>query len=881
MTRRHPQLARKLSLLYSLRLNPSVKNHADLAEILGISRQAVGKWARGTETSPGDAIPLSQVEHVATVFRISEHWLTMNIEDFEARVYEKLEIEGQPDSTKLEKISISLLPNTPAKIFGRKSELRRLDSFWNGRKTNVAQIIGFGGMGKSSLVNSWLSRLDQKGYCGASRVYAWSFYWQTAGSEVRSSGDYFIEHALGWFGDAAPSEGTPWDKALRLANLIRAQRTLIVLDGLEPLQLPPGPKHGRVENPAVALLVKELASDNSGLCLITSRLPVADLVAYEGERLETMALGHLSEKAGIKMLKSIGIKGAHSQYQQALEEYSGHPLSLSLLGGYLNVVHRGRMGDFRKIKSLLDEQEKGVQARNLMRNYLNWFQGTPERALLFMLGLFDRGVRLRDIETISAACPNIEGITADLAGLSGLQYSYAVDRLKQANLISVRAQGSDTFLDCHPLVRDFLSDFIKTEQPLAWTLGHALIFDFLIDQAVHDPKTMGELEPLFRAVIHGTQAGQYEAAFQLYFEKIKQRYTMLPKGSHYRDQICIQSFFDSDSKLPTTHLPPDAQFYLLSSEAANLISLGLIEDAIEPSRKSLDWFLEKEKWIEASYIAGPFISMLISIGRIEYATSLLNDLGTCVLGTGNKVIEAMNWCFRAHIYHLMGKDIEAEVLFERSESILTRNDPISPVSFPTISSYYCKFLLETGRADKALQRSLQTMAWRAKGAWQTSVDTTSLLASDLQVLGLCYLSVGDKINAKVYLDRQVCLLEEADEWLYLPSGLNARASYFLEVGDYEAALGDLTKALEISRRTGAKLGEWESCLNLSQLHLKRGNRSRAKKFLEEMDRVPGMQLYRFRRRELTELRSGLFQSGNVRLLDSGKRDTLNQNVDPD
>ncbi len=651
--RRHPQLARKLSLLYSLRLNPSVKNHADLAEVLGISRQAVGKWARGTETSQGDAIPLSQVEPVSTIFGISEHWLTMSIEDFEAKIYEKLEFENQPDSKKLERISISLLPNTPAKIFGRKSELRILDTIWNERKANVVQLVAFGGMGKSSLVNSWLSRLDQKGYCGAGRVYAWSFYWQAAGSEIRSSGDYFIEHALGWFGDEAPSEGTPWDKALRLANLIRAKRTLVILDGLEPLQLPPGPKHGLVENPAVSLLIKELASENNGLCLITSRLPVADLAAYEGARVKTIELGVLSEKAGIKMLKSIGIKGTHKEYQQALEEYSGHPLSLSLLGGYLNVVHRGRMGDFRKIKSLLDEQAMGVHARNLMSNYLDWFKGTPERALLFILGLFDRAVCLRDIEMISSSCPNIEGITADLAELSGLQYSYAVDRLKQANLISVKEKDSQIFLDCHPLVRDFLSEFIKTEQPLAWTLGHALIFDFLREQAVPDPKTMAELEPLFRAVIHGTQAGQYEVAFELYFEKIKKKqFSMFAQGSHHEDQACIRSFFGPEWGQPVDELPDNAKFYLLSCAATNLIYLGEASAAIAPCTKSIKWFTSKEMWLDALNAAAPLVSMLVITGGLSKASDLILELKPVIENSKNQIVEAMSWCFQAHILHL-------------------------------------------------------------------------------------------------------------------------------------------------------------------------------------------------------------------------------------
>ncbi|MBT8146517.1 MAG: hypothetical protein KJN90_06650 [Gammaproteobacteria bacterium] len=154
------------------------------------------------------------------------------------------------------------------------------------------------------------------------------------------------------------------------------------------------------------------------------------------------------------------------------------------------------------------------------------------------------------------------------------------------------------------------------------------------------------------------------------------------------------------------------------------------------------------------------------------------------------------------------------------------------------------------------------MSWRSKGSWQVSIDTTSLLASDLQILGLCFLQLNDKANAKVYLDKQLHLLREADEWLYLPSGFNARAAYYWEIGEYVLAQKDLLEALEISRRTGARLGEWETCINLAQLHFQQGNIAKSKKYLKEMQRVPGMELYRFRDQQLLMLQNALY--GNNR-----------------
>ena len=58
--------------------------------------------------------------------------------------------------------------------------------------------------------------------------------------------------------------GTAWEKGERLAKLIAHRRTLLVLDGLEPLQNPPGPQEGRLREPSLQALLRELAAFNTG-----------------------------------------------------------------------------------------------------------------------------------------------------------------------------------------------------------------------------------------------------------------------------------------------------------------------------------------------------------------------------------------------------------------------------------------------------------------------------------------------------------------------------------------------------------------------------------------------------------------------------------------
>ena len=71
-------------------------------------------------------------------------------------------------------------------------------------------------------------------------------------------------YPLGLISSSGPQySGSPPSNQLqgeRLAKLIAHRRTLLVLDGLEPLQNPPGPQEGRVREPSLQALLRELAA---------------------------------------------------------------------------------------------------------------------------------------------------------------------------------------------------------------------------------------------------------------------------------------------------------------------------------------------------------------------------------------------------------------------------------------------------------------------------------------------------------------------------------------------------------------------------------------------------------------------------------------------
>jgi serine/threonine protein kinase len=207
-----------------------------------------------------------------------------------------------------EKISVARLPVTGSDVFGREEDIAFLDAAWANKDTNIVTIVAWAGVGKSTLINHWLRRMATDHYRSAELIFAWSFYRQGSSGHT-SSADEFLEAALTWFGDPDPRTGSAWEKGERLAKLIAHRRTLLILDGLEPLQNPPGPQEGRLREPSLQALVRELAAFNTGLCIITTRLPVADIADHEHTSALRRELEHLSGDAGAKLLRALGVRG--------------------------------------------------------------------------------------------------------------------------------------------------------------------------------------------------------------------------------------------------------------------------------------------------------------------------------------------------------------------------------------------------------------------------------------------------------------------------------------------------------------------------------------------------------------------------------------------
>src|SRR6516165_9042540 len=419
------------------------------------------------------------------------------------------------------KISVARLPITGSDVFGREEDIGFLDDAWANQQVNVVTIIAWGGVGKSTLVNHWLRRMAAEHYRSAQLVFGWSFYRQGTSGDT-SSANEFLDAALSWFGDPDPRLGTAWEKGERLAKLVGHRRTLLVLDGLEPLQHPPGAQEGRLREPSLQALLRELAAFNKGLCVLTTRLPVADLSDHKGSSVLRRDLEHLSSHAGAQLLRALGVEGDEAELRSASDEFSGHCLALTLLGSYLTDAYNGDIRRRSEVSAhLAHDLRQGVHARKVMESYQTWFGDGPELSVLRILGLFDRPADERAVGAL-LKLPAIRGLTETLTDLSSTEWRMVFARLRRARLLAREDSHNPGHLDTHPLVREYFGEQLRSQRTEAWKECNQRLFDYYRALAPQLPESFREMEPLFLAVICACNAGLFrEALHEVYIPRIQ------------------------------------------------------------------------------------------------------------------------------------------------------------------------------------------------------------------------------------------------------------------------------------------------------------------------------------------------------------------------
>ncbi len=651
------------------------------------------------------------------------------------------------------KIDLTHLPSGAEHFLGRAPELLALNAAWadgGAPRVSVVELIAPGGTGKTALVKRWVESLKVAEWDGAGRVFGWSFYSQGTGDDRQASEDLFLAKALDWFGVEIAPAAHPADKGRALGEAVAARRTLLVLDGCEPLQHPPGPLAGELRAPGLKALLTHLASAGQpGLCVLTSRERLQDLAEWvrgpghpSGPVLR-LDLGNLSEADGARLLHTLGADRAgvagigpeDPELLAASREVRGHALTLSLLGRYLTLAEGGDIRRRDRVDLAAASEAIGGHAFRVMAAYETWFAragqaGARELSVLRLLGFFDRPASAEDLAALRAA-PPIPGLTEALFTRPGGWFGFlrrpepiperdwaiALKRLGQAGLVAqarvdggaeLRASGQTDGpgrdarapLDAHPLVREYLAAALKEANPEAFREGHRRLYERLKTSAPHRPEGLAGLQPLYQAVAHGCLAGLWqEVLYQVYRDRILRGtgpdgfYSTKKLGAFGADLGACACLFAEPWTRPAPALSEPAQAWLLNEAAFRLRALGRLTEALGPMRAGAEMRVKQQVWNSAARIYGNLSELQLTLGLVPEAVADAQSSVDHADRSGDAFERLSTRTTLADALHQQGETGEARKGFAEAEAIKAEFQPAYPLLYSLQGFRYCDLLL--------------------------------------------------------------------------------------------------------------------------------------------------------------------------------------------
>lgn len=816
--------------------------------------------------------------------------------------------EGRERIRRQRNVYLDQLPNVAdAGLFGRKSVLDSLTRAWFDKRVKIVTLEATGGIGKSAIVKKWLAATQNDSddpYFGAERVYGWSFYSQGT-NDNRISADTFFKHALDFFGDRKASSGDSAAWGSRLLELIRKHRTLLILDGMEPLQYSKETSVGSIKDARLKTLVKGLAEDcGGGLCVITSRERPTDLDNRGG--VLRINLPPLDKFAARELLRSAGISedASNAELDEIAERYGRHSLALLLYGRFVRQFHNGEprrlpfpMGRGKRPGKLAFDGDSNADlgsaaqlmshAKKVMKSYEKMFvvRGMKQaNELLYIMGLFDRPAEAGAIQALRST--SIPGLTDSLKELGSDDWIELKRLLRDNGLLLAENTFSMGDLDAHPLVREYFGDSLRKQKKSAWLNGHRCLCSYLAANTEQHPDEATSMARVYSAVNHGCSAADYCHSFDSLLRRRAWRlddkderqwwYATRRLGMAGDDLVALSQFYTKKFSELDPSLGLGNEIEILSNTGVRMRSLGRLEEseafecfsgAYERSLKLLrsrnrsprtnDLIFEGAyascQLSELRLIQGKFREALKSAEQAQWLADVCHKRGH----KRHPYIRMHALSSLADVHFQKGETAKAEEAFERARLIDALEAPRPPFMHSQSCYRYGMLLIETGRFDQLL-----TLI-RGDHEWGVDRDNKSLLAIAIERLvhGWALLERA-KAQNRPQFKQTIDILDKAIEGLiasgysdYASRGYVIRAQFLRarnEGKDLERAAADLQEAEREARKIMALL-KVDVLIERAHVAVARRQRTAAARLIREANEAVACMRYGRAAAKLTAL----------------------------
>jgi hypothetical protein len=333
--------------------------------------------------------------------------------------------------------SMETAPDNLGVFVGREEELHVIEQTWQAGQVRILGLSGLNGQGKTSLVRTWLDGHRQS----TSLHRPESVFWWTFDPGLNEVDDFLaavIRHVSdGAVEPAALPSGTA--KANLAAALMQMNRRhIIVLDGLDGLQVDRGDLAGSLTSPALKDFLDYVAAgQNRSLCILTGAREFRDFENIATSR--GLTVGRLSAAEGRALLRSNGVNGDDHVLDAIVEDWDGHALALTAAAAYICGEWSGQARRLTDLPSV-SPHLPFVTRLQAIGNVIEQQRSPLERTALMVLAL----VRLPLPVEALAKMVNVAGTNSDAGDLQQLA------TLVDSEVVRATATGD---LLLHPVLR--------------------------------------------------------------------------------------------------------------------------------------------------------------------------------------------------------------------------------------------------------------------------------------------------------------------------------------------------------------------------------------------------------------------------------------------
>ncbi|MFL5702254.1 MAG: helix-turn-helix domain-containing protein [Ktedonobacteraceae bacterium] len=373
-----------------LKLRTSIGlTQAGLADLLGVSRRAVGEWEAGSNYPKAERLqhfvalcvpqhvfePGREEEEIRALWKtahqrvlLDENWLSALLSTQTTLVFTSTtEVPATSDlAPAMEATGFRRVDWVGAldvsRFTGREGELAELSQWIVPEHCRLVAILGMGGIGKSALVSLLGKQL-------APQFDA--VLWRSL-RDAPSCED-LVAICLTFFSETPPTEFPPLleQRINQLIGRLQERRCLLVLDNLETL-LEEGDPEGnyRAGYQGYGRLIERLGESTHRSCVVlTSREKPREIEALEGLRgpVRSLRLLGLSEEAGRSLLADKDLRGASSAWLQLIASYAGNPLALKIVGQAIVDLFAGEIVAFLQSGELIFNGIRAVLRQQVAR----------------------------------------------------------------------------------------------------------------------------------------------------------------------------------------------------------------------------------------------------------------------------------------------------------------------------------------------------------------------------------------------------------------------------------------------------------------------------------------------------------------------------------